>query len=167
MRQSSNLKFKRKINIISGWKCRTAQSWGEPLSFPAPLLFLSLSLSFLQRQRLVCNYMGDQQKNVEEKTGVVYFTTAAKEEWHWGRRWRSPHHGPTDCLLLILNLIITSKSGSGSKWIYLLSVKSSHLRPGNHPKVQIQKMDRTGEMKAGRERLWPLLFINKISSFHN
>lgn len=24
-------------------------------------------------------------------------------------------HGPTDCLLLILNLIITSRSGSGSK----------------------------------------------------
>lgn len=124
-----------------------------------PTLSSSVSLSIVpspQSQRLVCNYRGAQQKSSRKKRGVVYFNKAVEGEWRWGRRRRRPRHGPTDCLLLILNLIITSRSGSGSKWIYLPSVKSSHLHPGNHPKVQIQKMDRRREPKGGEgESVWP------------
>lgn len=83
-----------------------------------------------------------------------------KEEEEVGRRWRSPCQGPTDCLFLILKLIITSVSGSDSKWIYLLSIKSSHLHPGNHPKV---KMWSWIEAEKWKQRRRPLPF--EISSF--
>lgn len=88
------------------------------------------------------------------QTAAEYFN---KEEGGGGR-WRSPCHRPTDCLFLILNLIITSVSGSDSKWIYLPSIKSSHLHPDNHPKVKMWSWSEAEKWKhAGAA--FPNLFI--------
>lgn len=56
-----------------------------------------------------------------------------REKVYFNESMRRRH---TDCLLLILDLIITLWSYSSSKLIYLQSVKSSHFPPGNHPRCK-------------------------------
>lgn len=88
--------------------------------------FLPSLVSHVPTVTGLCVIRGDQQKRRwgGDDTGE------GGGEGTEGKRGAPPF---ADCLLLILNLIITSRSGSGSKWIYLQSVISSHLQPGNHP----------------------------------
>lgn len=76
-------------------------------------LFLSPSISPL-RVRDQCIITWEISKKWGERDQYI-LTRRSRRSVMRGRRWRGPRHGPTDCLLLILDLIITSRSGSGSK----------------------------------------------------